>query len=69
MARVPSTPTTSPEDTDPDIRQYDDLLQPVPWLTWADAPGFALRSSIDEMLTPNTRQAVPDDPWAGGPSN
>ncbi|MFD8781292.1 hypothetical protein [Kitasatospora sp. NPDC059599] len=55
--------------TDPAIRRYDDLLQPVPWLTWCDAPGFALRSCIDEMLTSNTPTAVPDDPWGGGLSS
>ncbi|WP_234355891.1 hypothetical protein [Kitasatospora aureofaciens] len=55
--------------TDPDIPQYDALLQPVPWLTWADAPGFALRNCIDEMLTVNIPGTVLDDPWGGGPSS
>ncbi len=55
--------------TDPSIRRYDDLLQSVPWLTWCDAPGFALRSCIDEMLTAKVPAAVIDDPWGGGPSS
>ncbi|MEU2287255.1 hypothetical protein ABZ614_36010 [Streptomyces sp. NPDC013178] len=57
--------------TDPGIRQYDNLLQPVPWLTWVDPTGVGLRSCIDEMLTANTPGAVLDDPplWGGGPSS
>ncbi|MFB6678842.1 hypothetical protein ACFCWG_41850 [Streptomyces sp. NPDC056390] len=37
--------------TDPGTRPYDDLLQPVSWLTWVDHHGAGLRSCIDEMLT------------------
>ncbi|MFF3950572.1 hypothetical protein ACFYYN_38055 [Streptomyces sp. NPDC001902] len=55
--------------TDPSIRQYDALLQPVPWLTWVHHTGAGLRSCIDEMLTANTPGAVPADPWAGGLSS
>ncbi|MFE5198554.1 hypothetical protein ACFQ93_33360 [Streptomyces sp. NPDC056601] len=55
--------------TDPGIRQYDDLLQPVPWLTWIDPTGVGLRSCIDEMLTANFPETVLDDPWGGGPSS
>ncbi|MFE7528023.1 hypothetical protein ACFU7Y_20240 [Kitasatospora sp. NPDC057542] len=55
--------------TSPGVRQYDGLLQPVPWLTWADTTGFALRSCIDEMLAANVPAAVLDDPWGGGPSS
>ncbi|MFH8982941.1 hypothetical protein [Streptomyces varsoviensis] len=39
--------------TDPDTRQYDGLLQPVPWLTWIDPTGVGLRSCVDEMLRAN----------------
>ncbi|WP_234350327.1 hypothetical protein [Streptomyces sp. WM4235] len=55
--------------TDPGIRQYDDLLQPVPWLTWIDPTGVGLRSCIDEMLTANFPETVLDDPWGGGPAS
>ncbi|MFI9325245.1 hypothetical protein ACIGXI_36475 [Kitasatospora aureofaciens] len=55
--------------TDPGISRYDDLLQSVPWLTWCDAPGFALRSCIDEMLAAKVPAAVLEDPWGGGPSS
>lgn len=55
--------------TDPGTRQYDGLLQSVPWLTWIDATGVGLRSCIDEMLTANIPETVLDDPWAGGPSS
>ncbi|MER7585232.1 hypothetical protein [Kitasatospora sp. NPDC097691] len=50
--------------TDPAIRRYDDLLHPVPWLTWIDATGFGLRSCIDDMLTANSTRTAPEDPWA-----
>ncbi|MFJ9775480.1 hypothetical protein ACIRVF_30245 [Kitasatospora sp. NPDC101157] len=43
---------------DPGIPRYDDLLRSVPWLTWCDAPGFALRSCIDEMLAAKAPAAV-----------
>ncbi|GGQ64373.1 hypothetical protein [Kitasatospora griseola] len=55
--------------TDPGTRQYDDLLQPVPWLTWVDPTGLGLRSCIDEMLTAKFPGAVLDDPWGEGPSS
>ncbi|WP_234441258.1 hypothetical protein [Streptomyces scabiei] len=55
--------------TDPGTRQYDGLLQPVPWLTWIDSTGVGLRSCIDEMLAANISGAVLDDPWGGGPSS
>ncbi|WP_237547399.1 MULTISPECIES: hypothetical protein [Streptomyces] len=37
--------------TDPGTRQYDVLLQQVPWFTWIDPAGVGLRSCTDEMLT------------------
>lgn len=49
--------------TDPGTRQYDDLLQPVPWLTWVDHNRAGLRSCIDEMLTEHIPESVVDDPW------
>lgn len=55
--------------TDPGIRQYDDLLQPVPWLTWVDPTGVGLRSCIAEMLTANIPGTALDDPWGGGWTN
>jgi hypothetical protein len=55
--------------TDPGTRQYDGLLQPVPWLTWIDPTGAGLRSCIDEMLTANTPETALDDPWGGEPSS
>ncbi|MEU9977764.1 hypothetical protein [Streptomyces sp. NPDC051014] len=36
--------------TDPGIRRYDDLLQPVPWLTWVEPGDAGLRGCVDEML-------------------
>lgn len=48
--------------TDPGTRQYDDLLQPVPWLTWVDSTGDGLRSCIDGILTANIPGTVLDDP-------
>ncbi|MGW2083405.1 hypothetical protein ACWCOW_42355 [Streptomyces sp. NPDC001939] len=55
--------------TDPGTRPYDDLLQPVPWLTWVDHHGAGLRSCIDEMLTTTIPETVLDDPWGGEPSS
>ena len=55
--------------TDPGTRQYDGVLQPVPWLTWIEPTGVGLRSCIDEMLTANISETVLDDPWGGGPSS
>ncbi|MFB6616912.1 hypothetical protein ACFCV9_22305 [Streptomyces sp. NPDC056367] len=55
--------------TDPGTRQYDGLLQPVPWLTWIDSTGVGLRSCIDEMLTASIPETALADPWGGGPSN
>ncbi|MBO4252463.1 hypothetical protein GRC12_00935 [Streptomyces griseorubiginosus] len=55
--------------TDPGTRQYDDLLQPVPWLTWVDHNGAGLRRCTDEMLTANIPETVLDDPWGGEPSS
>ncbi|MFI0722623.1 hypothetical protein [Streptomyces sp. NPDC021224] len=49
--------------TDPGTRQYDDLLQPVPWLTWIATTGSGLRSCIDEMLAANIPGTGLDDPW------
>ncbi|MFG2662247.1 hypothetical protein ACGFXD_45040, partial [Streptomyces sp. NPDC048425] len=50
-------------------RQYDALLQPVPWLTWVDHNGAGLRSCIDEMLTTTIPETVLDHPWGGEPSS
>ncbi len=55
--------------TDPGTRQYDDLLEPVPWLTWVDHNGSGLRTCIDEMLTTTVPETVLDDPWGGEPSS
>ena len=54
--------------TDPGTRRYDDLLQPVPWLTWIGHPGAGLRTCIDDMLTANNPGTTLDDPWGGQPS-
>ncbi|MFF0390522.1 hypothetical protein ACFYS8_17795 [Kitasatospora sp. NPDC004615] len=54
--------------TEPGIHQYNDLLGPVPWLTWVDLTGFGLRSCIDEMLAANSPGKIDDDPWGAGPS-
>ncbi|WP_239697793.1 hypothetical protein [Streptomyces sp. F-1] len=55
----------------PGTRRYDDLLQPVPWLTWVDTTGVGLRRCIDEMLKADTPGALLDDPplWGGGSSS
>ncbi|MER7585033.1 hypothetical protein [Kitasatospora sp. NPDC097691] len=55
--------------TDPAIRRYDDLLHPVPWLTWIDTTGFGLRSCIDDILTENSTRTAPEDPWAASLSD
>ncbi|MGY6027099.1 hypothetical protein [Streptomyces spinosirectus] len=55
--------------TNPSTRQYNGLLQPVPWLTWIDPTGVGLRRCIDEMLTANIPEPVLDHPWGGGPSS
>ncbi|MER7768658.1 hypothetical protein [Kitasatospora sp. NPDC096140] len=54
--------------TDPAIRRYDQLLHPVPWLTWIDTTGFGLRNCIDDMLTAHGARTAPEDPWAATPS-
>ncbi|MEU3821936.1 hypothetical protein AB0E74_20310 [Streptomyces sp. NPDC030392] len=37
--------------TDPATRQYEGLLQAVPWLTWVDHDGLGLRRCVNDMLT------------------
>ncbi|MFJ6649911.1 hypothetical protein ACIQPS_30090 [Streptomyces sp. NPDC091290] len=54
---------------DPDTRQYDGLLQRVPWLTWMDRTGVGLQSCIDDMLPPSIPETVLGDPWDEGPSD
>ncbi|MEU8931577.1 hypothetical protein AB0D30_17000 [Streptomyces sp. NPDC048409] len=51
--------------TDPGIRRYDDLLQPVPWLTWIDPSDAGLRSCIVEMLMVSTPGKAFGDSWGG----
>ncbi|MEU9339545.1 hypothetical protein AB0D49_41495 [Streptomyces sp. NPDC048290] len=41
--------------TGPGVRPYDNLLQPVPWLTWSGPTDAGLRGCIDEMLTTKAR--------------
>ncbi|MFD8596689.1 hypothetical protein ACFV1L_16970 [Kitasatospora sp. NPDC059646] len=53
---------------DPGIRQYDDLLQPVPWLAWVDFTGPGLRRCLGEMLPADVPAAPADDPWSDGAS-
>ncbi|MGW4878158.1 hypothetical protein ACWEPI_16510 [Streptomyces sp. NPDC004262] len=55
--------------TDPGIRRYDDLLQPVPWLTWVDPSDAGLRSCIDEMLMVRTPGRALDGSWSGRSSS
>ncbi|MGI5254698.1 hypothetical protein [Actinacidiphila glaucinigra] len=49
--------------TDPGTDQLAELFQQVPWLPPVDYYGNALRSCIDEMLTPGTPGKDAYSPW------
>ncbi|MFF8024217.1 hypothetical protein ACFZDJ_24530 [Streptomyces sp. NPDC007896] len=50
--------------TDPGTDQLGELFQQVPWLPPVDYYGNALRSCIDEMLTPDVPGKDACSPWA-----
>ncbi|WP_244305048.1 hypothetical protein [Kitasatospora cheerisanensis] len=51
--------------TDPGIRAYHTLLQPVPWLAWVDFRNAGLRRCLDTMLLLDAPGPAADDPWGG----